>query len=119
MLKGGRLLQFIVCAVHYKPNSQASLSKERLGRRLPGLTQQREARQENKIGTRPIRICISNTNHAHYVRMCDEIRDSYQYDKKKWERSTMPVPRWYDVPGDFSGDCVPFSPSINFCSETE
>ena len=32
------------------------------------------------------------------------------------------VPRRYDVPGDVkdtSVGCVPFSPSINFCSETE
>lgn len=50
--------------------------------KLPGFTQQREAEKENKLDTRPIRICISNTSHAHYVRMCDEIRDSYQYDKK-------------------------------------
>ena len=39
-------------------------------------SKQRKAGQENKIGIKTMRICISTTSHVHYVKTCNEIRGS-------------------------------------------
>ena len=39
-------------------------------------SKQRKAGQENKIGIKTMRICISTTSHVHYVKARNEIRGS-------------------------------------------